>query len=817
MCALRFPGLGRSVLMRVAGKRGALPALAACVAVALALSPVLRPGGLPTPALVAVGSAPHLPGHAVALGRLAPDGAGTLRLDVVLAPAGGSKLSALATAVSTPGSPSFRHFLTPAQFAARFGASNGTLAAVEQSLRGRGLHVTGVSPNRLIVHVTGGTRRIERAFGVSLLRYRLPDGRAVYANTSAPRLPRDVAAHVSQIVGLDSLAAPARADIVRAPEVAPRAHATRVSAIAGAGPQPTATCAQQIAAASENYPHALVSSTDLAQAYGFSDLYQAGNLGQGATVALVEFSSFIPGDIATFGSCYGITPQVNEIAVDGGPGGPVTFGPGVGDQVEAELDIEAVLGLAPNATIDVFEAPQSSDNSSLDAFSAAVDDPDVQVISTSWGRCEGNSGEELTDAEATLFQQAAAEGKTIVAAAGDNGSEDCNGQSFGVQRTTLAVDDPSSQPFVTGVGGTTFTTLGPPATAVVWNTPTGAGGGGVSSVHAMPSFQSGAPAALGVVNQFSSCGNTSANCREVPDVAADAGTPFATYCTEGGRDGCDPGGWTGFGGTSLASPIWGALFALANTSPACASKRIGFANPALYAIAGGAGYATAFGDVTEGNNDLGFQNGLYPAGPGYDLATGLGTPIAGGGTGGGLVDQLCAGAGPIPVTTVTGITPDAGPLRGGTRITIHGSGLARASAVLFGARKAASFTGLSAGTIVAVAPSGTGTVGVTVTTGLGTSQPVAAARFRYLAAPTVARLSPSTGPARGGTKVTVTGTSFVEVSAVRFGARPAKSFRVLSPTRIAAVAPAGTASAAVTVTTPGGTSRKTPGGSFRYS
>ena len=536
MYALRFPGLGRSVLMRVAGKRGALPALAACVAVALALSPVLRPGGLPAPALVAVGSAPHLPGHAVALGRLAPDGAGTLRLDVVLAPAGGSKLSAFATAVSTPGSPSFRQFLTPAQFAARFGASDGTLAAVRQSLRERGLHVTGVSPNRLIVHVTGRTRRIERAFGVSLLRYRLPDGRAVYANTSAPRLPRDVAAHVSQIVGLDSLAAPARADIVRAPEVAPRAHATRVSAIAGAGPQPTATCAQQIATASENYPHALISNTDLAQAYGFSDLYQAGNLGQGATVALVEFSSFIPGDIATFGSCYGITPHVNEIAVDGGPGGPVTFGPGVSDQVEAELDIEAVLGLAPNATIDVFEAPQSSDNSSLDDFSAAVDNPDVQVISTSWGRCEGNSGEELTDAEATLFQQAATEGKTIVAAAGDNGSEDCNGQSFGVQRTALAVDDPSSQPFVTGVGGTTFTTLGPPATAVVWNTPTGAGGGGVSSVHAMPSFQSGAPAALGVVNQFSSCGNTSANCREVPDVAADAGTAVCDLL-HGGRPG----------------------------------------------------------------------------------------------------------------------------------------------------------------------------------------------------------------------------------------------------------------------------------------
>jgi subtilase family serine protease len=797
-------------------RHGALPALAASGVVALAF----LPGAPPGPAFVAVGSAPHLPGHAVARGRLAP-GAGTLRLDVVLEPAGGTELSRLATAVSTPGSPSFRQFLTPAQFAARFGASDEALAAVQRSLRARGLRVTGVSPNRLIVHVAGTTKRVERAFGVSLRRYRLPGGGVAYANTTAPRLPRDVGAHVSEIVGLDSLAAVERTSIVRARKSATRTHSSRVPATTGAGPQPTATCAQQIAAASKNYPNALVSSADLAQAYGFSDLYQGGNFGQGATIALVEFSSFIPGDIGAFGSCYGITPHVNEVAVDGGPGGPVTFGSGVGDQVEAELDIEAVLGLAPNATIDVFEAPQSSDSSSLDVFSAAVDNPDVQVISTSWGRCEGNAGESLTSAEATLFQQAAAEGKTIVAAAGDFGSEDCFAQSFGSGKTALAVDDPSSQPFVTGVGGTTFATLGPPAASVAWNDqspPASAGGGGVSSVHAMPSFQSSASAGLGVVNQFSACGNTSANCREVPDVAADAGTPFATYCTEGGRDGCDPGGWTGFGGTSLAAPIWGALFALANTSPACSSKRIGFANPALYAIAGGAGGAAAFGDVTSGNNDLGFQNGLYPAGPGYDLATGLGTPIAGAGTGAGagLVDQLCAAAGPVPVTTVTGSAPDAGPLRGGTRITIHGSGLARASAVHFGARKAASFTVLSSGTIVAVAPSGKGTVAVTVTTSLGTSAAVAVARFTYLGAPTVVRLSPSTGPAGGGTKVTVAGAGFVEVKAVRFGARAARSFRVISPTRIAAVAPAGSASAAVTVTTPGGTSPKSPAGTFRY-
>ena len=786
----------------------------AAVAV-LFCTPALRQSPPAAAPFASVGPVPHLPQGTVALGAQRN---GTLRLDVVLTPTDASALSALATAVSTPGSPSFRKFLTPAGFAARFGASNETIAAVEQGLRNRGLHVAGVSANRLIVHVTGTTRRIERAFTVSLARYRLPDGAVVFANTTAPRLPRDVAAHVAQVVGLDSLAAPARTGLVRARRVARHAAAISAPAAVAAGPQATAACEQQIADAGRGYPQPLLSSSDIAQAYGFDGLYQAGNLGQGVTVALIEFSSFVSDDIGTFAACYGITPHVQEIPVDGGAGSPVTFGPGVGDQVEAELDIEAVLGLAPEATIDVFEAPQSSNSSSLDVFSAAIDNPDVQVISTSWGRCEGNSGSALTDAEATLFQQAATEGKTVVSAAGDNGSEDCYGLTFGAQRTALAVDDPSSQPFVTGVGGTTFTTLGPPAAPVVWNTPTGAGGGGVSSVNAMPGYQSGAAATLGVVNQFSHCGNSTGNCREVPDVAADAGSFFATYCTESGRDGCDPDGWTGFGGTSLASPIWGAFFALANASPACASKRIGFANPALYAVAGGAGYASAFTDVTQGNNDLGFQNGLYPAGPGYDLASGLGTPIAGSGTGAdnGLVDQLCGDAGAVPVTAVTAISPAAGRLRGGTRVTIRGSGLTGATAVSFGTKKAASFTVVSSTAIVAVAPSGTGTVGVTVTTSLGTSGQIPAARFRYLPVPTVTRLSPSTGPARGGTGVTVTGTSFVGVSAVRFGARAARTFRVLSPVRIAAVAPAGGAAAAVTVTTPGGTSRKAPGGTFRY-
>ncbi|HEY5058551.1 MAG TPA: protease pro-enzyme activation domain-containing protein [Gaiellaceae bacterium] len=755
-----------------------------------------------------VGWVPHLPQQSVALGPLGTRSHGNVALDVVLKPSSAAGLRAFATAVSTPGSPSFRRFLSPAEFAARFGASSKTIAAVERSLRERGLRVTGVTLNRLIVHVTGPTATVEHALGVSLVDYRLPGGSIVYANTSTPVLPRAVAAHIASIVGLDSLAAPARAGLVRARRVAP--HAVRAPATGTAGPQLDATCAQQVASAAQNYS-ALVTSTDLANAYGVTDLYNAGNTGAGSVVAVIEFSSFITGDIGTFASCYGITPHVSEVPVDGGPGPAVSFGPGTGDQVEAELDIEAILGLAPNTTIDVYEAPQDSPGTSaLDVFTEAIDNPDVQVISTSWGRCEPAADQSLITAETTLFQQSAAEGKTIVAAAGDNGSEDCYGQTFGFQKTDLAVDDPASQPFVTGAGGTTFTTLGPPAAATVWNTPTGAGGGGISSMQPMPSYQSAAAASLGGAQ---SCNGS---CREVPDVAADAGTPFATYCTESGRDGCDANGWTGFGGTSLASPIWAAIFALANSSPACASKRIGFANPALYAIAGGAGYASAFGDVTTGNNDLGFQGGIYAARAGYDLATGLGTPIAGAGTGGGggLVDQLCSGAGPVPATAITRISPAAGPARGATRVTIHGSGLASATAVHFGTKAAKSFGVASAGTIVAVAPGGTGTIAITVTSGLGTSPPVAAARFTYLALPAVRRLSPASGSR--GTKVTVTGTGFVAVSGVRFGAKKAASLTLVSPTRLRAVAPAGTGIAAVTVTTAGGTSAKTQAGQFHY-
>jgi hypothetical protein len=231
-----------------------------------------------------------------------------------------------------------------------------------------------------------------------------------------------------------------------------------------------------------------------------------------------------------------------------------------------------------------------------------------------------------------VFEQAAVQGESVVAASGDNGSSDCATKA-------LAVDDPGSQPYVTGVGGTTLQALGPPPSEVTWNvsaTSSGASGGGVSSFHPMPSYQSNASSALHVIGKYSSgapCGApTGGYCREVPDVAAVAAYTNSYLVYYDGR-------WENNGGTSAGTPLWAALFALADASRGCDGKSVGFANPALYEAAA-TSYSSDLHDITSGTNDdtnWGNTSGLYPAGVGYDMATGLGTP-----NGANLVRTLCA-------------------------------------------------------------------------------------------------------------------------------------------------------------------------------
>jgi hypothetical protein len=158
----------------------------------------------------------------------------------------------------------------------------------------------------------------------------------------------------------------------------------------------------------------------------------------------------------------------------------------------------------------------------------------------------------------------------------------------------------------------------------------------------MPGYQRGAAPSLHVIGSGSvgsNCANPGGYCRQVPDVSADAdpATGYIVYWNGSGSDPTSPRGWQAVGGTSAAAPLWAALLADADSSNACHGSPIGFANPALYR-AGSTAYASDFNDVTIGNNDYtGTNGGLYPAGPGYDMASGLGTPNAAT-----LASTLCA-------------------------------------------------------------------------------------------------------------------------------------------------------------------------------
>ena len=219
---------------------------------------------------------------------------------------------------------------------------------------------------------------------------------------------------------------------------------------------------------------------------------------------------------------------------------------------------------------------------------------------------------------------------SIFSASGDDGAQDCFPGN-----PTPQVDDPASQPFVTGVGGTRVNALGPRPSETVWNNgPTvGASGGGISTIWKMPAYQTEAPASLHVINAASSgapCGAASGNCREVPDVSADAdpNTGYVIYWNGSGSAGpLVPAGWQVVGGTSGAAPAWAALIALTNASSPCSGTAVGFANPALYNAAASA-YAARFQRHHDRRqrHDRTPTAAMFAAGPGYDMATGLGTP-----------------------------------------------------------------------------------------------------------------------------------------------------------------------------------------------
>jgi kumamolisin len=519
--------------------------------------------------------------------------------------------------ITSPQSPLYRHYLNVATFKALYAPLPSSEAAVRSFLQSQGFTVTGTYANHLVVDVRGTVAQAEQTFQVQINNYQGSDGKNFYANASAPSLPGDVGSLVASVSGLDNLIQYSRVPLgsgVGAQYVAPNSNTVKTSFNSHA----SITCPQPgPATVPTSY-----TPVQIAMAYNFTKLYQ-GALGEGQTVGLLELDGFSPNDIALYASCFGgKNTTIKTIPIDGFNGTP-----GV-NAVEVELDMEMLLGLAPRlAELRVYEASITSLSAYNDAWARIVNDA-VPVVSTSWVFCEqgpGMTGE--IQQENIFFKAAAAQGQTILAASGDLGATGCYNPQTGAN-TFPAVDDPASQPYVTGVGGTTLR-INPDNTYLseqVWNDRTsknGASGGGVSQVWPMPSWQQGP----GVANAYST------GFREVPDVAinADPQTGYDVYCTVGG---CAGKGWQVLGGTSAAAPVWAAMVALANETALKANGfQMGFLNPSLYSIshgAAGTSYAAAFHDIVPvqgavNNNDYVGSSGTYPTTSMYDLATGLGS------------------------------------------------------------------------------------------------------------------------------------------------------------------------------------------------
>ena len=546
-----------------------------------------------------------------------------MHLGFVLAPRDPAALADFATAVNTPGNPLYHHFLAKGEFATRFGASPAAIKTVHDFLASKGLH-PGPIQDGLTIPVTTSVATASKSLGTPVHSFKLRDGRNAFANTVAPLVTAGVASSLQTVIGLDNVVHETSA-IQRAkkqPKLRVRSNTAspRLAPAATVAAPQACPDANNIASAYGAYTF-----TQLASTYGMGNLYSKNVDRVAPAVGIIELEPFSFNDIAGLAGCYGISTTITTKSYQGGAGSGVGSG-------EAALDIETVLATAPDSKITIYSAPNQY---GYYAYQGMATDNTAKTLTTSWGSCDAAVPASYAQAEATLFQQMAAQGQDLYAAAGDTGSEGCERMNGS---TALSPGDPASQPFVTGVGGTRLQDTAP--TESVWNDTAdnaGAGTGGISSRWAMPSYQTGA----GVVNSYSSssiCGASSGLCREEPDISANADpeTPYEIVYN---------GGWSLIGGTSAASPLWAGL--MAEVSEACP---VGFVNPQLYAMAANPGSTPALHDVTVGNNDYGnLHGGAYPATAGYDQATGLGTPNAIG-----IAAHLCAPTAPTSVSAAAG-------------------------------------------------------------------------------------------------------------------------------------------------------------------
>ncbi len=523
-------------------------------------------------------------------------------IDVVLQPRNAAALSQYAAQVATPGSPLYHRYISAGEFPGLFGPTGATISRVLAGLRSAGLQPGKISADHLSIPVTATAAQLQSAFGTTLASYRLAGGRVGFANTSAPKLPSTIAGSVQAVLGLDNLiqmhslmAKPAGPGKPGKPSVSPNEPT--------GGPQACSSARNTFANTAD----------DLAFDYRFTGIYKSGDFGQGVNVGIVEFNEpNRPSDISAYQRCYKTNAKVTYVPVDG-------FHKQGAGEGEAALDIETVIGAAPRAHIFVYRAPNTG-KAAFDIYRVMVTQDKVNVISESFGLCERFEGGRSARAVTLLYEQAAVQGQTIVASSGDQGSESCFGNEPNNQTAKLLnTNFPASDPLVLGVGGTRINSSSPTPrpSELVWNdgvrTGEGASGGGKSEIFGMPQYQQ---AFL----------HTRRGVREVPDVSADA-DPETGYAFHWG------GHWRVIGGTSAAAPLWAGLIAL--TDAKCSGSPMGWVNPLIYFAASPKVKTVVANDIvkikgisTNHSNDYtGKNHGQYPVKKGYDMTTGVGTPV----------------------------------------------------------------------------------------------------------------------------------------------------------------------------------------------
>ena len=514
---------------------------------------------------------------AVDLGSLEPDR--TIELTLALTPRHPDGLAAYAAAIADPSSPDYGHALSPEAIGERFGPTPAALKRLAAGLARAGLTIVSRAPQRTTIRVRGEVRSVEAMFATRMRRLRDLEGRTYLAPATPPLVPAAFAGTVDAVLGLDGSA--------------------RARPAFGWGARTGSPLLPAAAA-----PRFGLRPDDVAAAYDLASLRKAGLDGSGQTVAIVSFDAIDDATIAAYDRELGIGgSKVIHVPVNGGTE------PGDGSS-EVALDIEVLRSVAPKARIMDFEAPNDG-TSFAEVIDAIVDDGRARTISISWGQCDATGvvtpAARLADEHS--FQAAVAAGYTIFTATGDFAAFDCRGDH--PDDLDLVTDWPSGSQYVVAVGGTRLgiRTSGGYLAEDGWeDTLEGAGsGGGIAVREPRPSWQKGIGADL----------PGSADPRVIPDVAAAADPDSGFFAVW--RDSDDSLVQGSIGGTSAATPFWaGTALLIRQAAVNSGKKPPGFLAPLLYEVA--AGSAGAFHDVVRGGN-LG-----YNAGPGWDAATGLGSP-----------------------------------------------------------------------------------------------------------------------------------------------------------------------------------------------